>query len=315
MQVLYFTNMWPSSERPGFGAFVRAQAESVKSLGVEVDVLAMLGGHPAVRYGRGLIELRRRLRQKRADVIHAHYGYSVALASMQSETPVVGSYCGTDLYSPRQRLLCSWAGRRIAVPIVKNEEMKQFLGRRDTVVLPNGVDLSVFRPGDRAVARRELSLSEDETYVLFPYHPGRPEKRHALAVEALRTFQRSTGRSASLLVVHDRERDVYLRYLQAADAMLMTSAWEGSPNAVKEALACDIPVVSTPVGDVPDLVKGLRRSAVVEGTPQSLAAALGTALASSADGEGPSRMRDYSSDSSARLLLKCYRRALGQEGD
>ena len=197
MQVLYFTNMWPTAERPGFGAFVRAQADSVKSLGVDVDVLPMLGGHPSVRYPRGLLQLRRRLRERRADLVHAHYGYSVALATMQWEAPVVGSYCGSDLYSPGQRLLCSWAGRRIAGPIVKNQEMKQILGRPDTVVLPNGVDLSVFRPGDRSSARRELSLPADEIYVLFPYDPGRREKRYGLAVEAVKALERSTGRRAA----------------------------------------------------------------------------------------------------------------------
>jgi len=313
MHVLYFTNMWPTPERPGFGAFVRAQADSVKSLGVEVDVLSMLGGHPTVRYPLGLMHLRQRLREKRADLVHAHYGYSVALASMQTKAPVVGSYCGSDLYSPRQRVLCSWAGRRIAVPIVKNEEMKRLLGRRDTVVLPNGVDLSVFRPGDRADARRRLSLAPDGVHVLFPYDPGRREKRHDLALETVRALQRSTGRPASLLVVHDQDRETYLRHLHAADAMLMTSAWEGSPNAVKEALACDLPVVSTRTGDVPAMVEGLRRSAAVEATPTSLAAALEIAITSEADGEGPVRMSAYSSETAARRLLQCYRRALGQD--
>jgi len=311
MHVLYFTNMWPTAERPGFGAFVRAQADSVKSLGVDVDVLPVLDGHPSVRYPRGLLQLRRRLRDRRPDVVHAHYGYSVALASMQGDAPVVGSYCGSDLYSPRQRLLCAWAGRRIAVPIVKNQEMKQILGRQDAVVLPNGVDLSVFRPGDRSSARRDLSLPEDEVYVLFPYDPGRREKRYGLAVEAVKTLAASLGRGASLLVVHDRTREVYLRHLHAADVMLMTSAWEGSPNAVKEALACDLPVVSTTVGDVPDLVRGLRRSAAVEADAGSLAAALETAVRTEHNAEGPRRMLAYSSESAARTLLQCYRRALG----
>lgn len=307
MRVLYFTNMWPTPERPGFGAFVRAQAESVRDVGVDVDVLAMNGAGGAMRYPKALLDLRLRLRGRPVDVVHAHYGYSVAIACMQSATPVVGSFCGTDLYSPRQRLLCAWAGRKAAASIVKNEEMRRLLRRDDAIVLPNGVDRQVFLPGDRSTARLDLGLAADQVYVLFPYDPARRTKRHDLAAAAVRDLEQRIGCPASLLVVYDQPRDVYLRHLHAADVVVLTSAWEGSPNAIKEALACDVPVVSTPVGDVPLLVEGLERSRVVEASAEALGEALRGAVSSIPNGEGPARMRRYSARSTAERLLECYR--------
>jgi glycosyltransferase involved in cell wall biosynthesis len=166
----------------------------------------------------------------------------------------------------------------------KSAEMESLLtraARRDNVVIPDGVDRERFRPGDRAAARAELGWPPAAKIALFIGRREAVEKRLSLAQEvAALVRSRTPGFELKVIEGIDPSR-MPLCYV-AADCLLHTSVSEGSPNVVKEALACDLPVVATPSGDVRELLRGVEHCAVCEPEPIALANSLLRAL--SADG-------------------------------
>jgi glycosyltransferase involved in cell wall biosynthesis len=109
-------------------------------------------------------------------------------------------------------------------------------------VLPCGPDLSLFRPRPRAEARAELGLDADGRYLLFPANPARPEKRHDRAAEL------ALACDAELLTGGAIDPERMPLWVNAANAVLVTSEYEGFGMVAVEALACDVPILSTPVG-------------------------------------------------------------------
>ncbi len=131
--------------------------------------------------------------------------------------------------------------------IVKSEDMKIRLGLNNDIILPNWVDLHLFRPLNKKECRNKLEWERDKKYILFASNPARPEKNFALAKH---TVENLNNDKIKLKVLYDVDHKLIPIYLNAADVFLLTSKWEGSPNIVKEAMACNIPVVATKVGDI-----------------------------------------------------------------
>src|SRR5262249_39427473 len=151
--------------------------------------------------------------------------------------------------------------------IVVSPKIHQKLGGE---IIPCGVDLSLFSPRPKAEARRRLGLADDRKYILFPFDPNRAVKRFDIAREAVSRLA-ANGQDVDMLTVskvHFREMPWYY---SAADAMILCSDSEGSPTSVKEALACNLPVVSTDIGDVREIMKGISGVEITEQTPGSLA--------------------------------------------
>jgi glycosyltransferase involved in cell wall biosynthesis len=161
--------------------------------------------------------------------------------------------------------------------IVKSEEMRRRLllrnSRRRAHVSPNGVDLDRMAMMSREAARKELGLAADRRYVLFPHTAYNIRKRLDLA-EATMAHLGKLRPDAELLVVYHQPPERMPVYYAAANALLLTSEWEGSPNVVKEALACALPVVSVPTGDVAERLAGLASCAMCPRDPAALAEAL-----------------------------------------
>ena len=253
MRALIVTNMWPSASEPALGSFVRDQVDALRELdGVEIEVFAF----PPGGYARAARELRRRHRRGEFDVVHAHFGLSAwpALALRGSAHAV--TLHGTDLRHPRSKRIT-----RAALPFLDlvaavspqlAREVPGAGGRRRVAVLPCGVDLDRFAVIPRAEARTRLGLAPDEPCLLFPADPARTSKRFDRAQEiAEGTRLLTLGR------VHPFEVPLYVN---AASAVLVPSEQEGFGLAVLEALACDVPVLATPLGIHPTALDG------VEGT-------------------------------------------------
>jgi glycosyltransferase involved in cell wall biosynthesis len=251
MRALIVTNMWPSASAPALGSFVRDQVDALRELdGVEVEVFAF----PPGGYARAARELRGRHRRgERFDIVHAHFGLSAWPALALRGAPHVVTLHGTDLRHPRSRRIT-----RAALPFldlvatVSAELAREVPGagaRRRVAVLPCGVDLDRFAPIARAEARERLDLPVDEPCVLFPADPSRPTKRFDRATEVA-----AGARLLSLGRVHPFEVPLYVN---AANAVLVPSDREGFGLAVLEALACDVPVLATPVGVHPAALDGV----------------------------------------------------------
>lgn len=217
-------------------------------------------------YGRGIRSLRRMAAAQKIDLIHAHYGLTGIVAFLAcGGSKLVVSFMGTDLIggvdargrrtaagillAGLSRLLGRWG---VAAAIVKSKEMRRLFPRRCRIfTIPNGVDLSNFTPMDQSLARREIGLKPQGRYVLFAADPARVEKNFALAQEAV---HRLSDPTIELIAVHGQPHDRMRLFFNAVNAILLTSWHEGSPNVIKEALACHCPIVSTDVGDVRELV-------------------------------------------------------------
>ena len=246
MRVLVVTNLWPTTARPASGPFVRDQVEALRGLdGIDVELFTF--GHGARAYAHAARELRRRYRGERFDLVHAHYGLAGISSLAIRGVPHVVTFHGTDLAHPQVGPLSRGLARRIALPAPVSAHLARtglggLLGRRRIAVLPAGVNTDRFARIERRAARERLGLDPDGRYLLFPADPGRPEKRFERAralAEAART---------ELLTYGNRPPADVPILINAANAVLVTSEREGFGLAALEALACDVPVLSTDVG-------------------------------------------------------------------
>lgn len=256
MRVLVVTNFVPDADAPQRGRWIEDQVREVRKLGVEVEVLAFPRGRrnylPATR------RLRRMLRAERFDLVHAHYGLVGWCARLAGARPLAVSFHGTDVRHP----VVGPLSRRLAwrVDLVATVSRALFAaedGRPGlppvpaSAVLPCGPDLARFRPLPRPDARRRLGLDPAGRYLLFPADPLRPEKRHDRARELAEACD------AELLTGGSIEPEEMPLWINAANAVLVTSEHEGFGLVCVEALACDAPVLSTPVGIAPYALAGL----------------------------------------------------------
>lgn len=288
------SNMWPDERRPWYGSFVFSQAESLRQLGVELDVVYIPGYRSRAEYLRAPGAVYRAVRAKAYDVVHAHYGHSAVVGRCETGVPLVISYCGDDLLgtptgtqpgqiTPLSRMLAATfaqCSRLAAATITKSEEMARRLPRsaqHRNHVIPNGVDLERFAPGDQAEAQRTLGWAEQLPNLLFVGNPALPRKNFALA-EAVGAELARRGRPTRLRVAWDIGPDQIPLWLNAADVLLFPSLSEGSPNAVKEAMAVGLPVVSAAVGDVPERLRGVPGGFVVDRDVHAMADAVLAAL-------------------------------------
>lgn len=250
MRVLLVTNLYPDEQSPRRGRFVRDQVEAMRELGAEVELFTFPLG--ARSYARAVRPLRGLLRERSFDVVHAHYGLCGWTAARAGAHPLVVTFHGTDVRHPvagaisrrlvRKLELTAGASASIFAPEGGRPPLPAPPGR--TAVLPCGVDLRRFRPLSRAEARRRLSLP-DGRYLLFPADPGRDVKRADRAAEVARLA------GAELITAGEVDPERMPDYVNATSAVLVTSDSEGFGLAALEALACRVPVLSTPVGVIP----------------------------------------------------------------
>ncbi len=256
MRVLVVTNLMPDASAPQRGRWVFDQIDEIRRAGVEVDLFGFPPGRseyvPATR------RLRRLLREERFDLVHAHYGLAGWCAKLAGAAPLMVTFHGTDvrhhLVGPMSRRL---AWRADLVAAVSRALFSPEHGRpglpaiSGSAVIPCGPDLDRFHPIARKRARAELDLDPGGRYALFPANPARPEKR------ADRAEELAAAAGAELLTGGAIEPDRMPLWINAANAVLVTSDNEGFGMACIEALACDVPVLSTPVGIAPFALAGI----------------------------------------------------------
>jgi teichuronic acid biosynthesis glycosyltransferase TuaC len=320
MRALVVTNMYPSPERPALGSFVRDQVEALQRLDdVYLDVFAFEpGGYGA--YTRASRELGRQFRGERFDIVHAHFGLSAWPARAVPTRGRVVTLHGTDLEHPRSRVITLAGLRSSDVVGVTSQALSQRIPRwarspKHVQVLPCGVDLNRFTQIDRREARARLQLDPDGRYVLFSADPARPEKRFDRAQRLLDGFD-DPNAAATLLTLGDVDPSEVPLWINAADAVLVTSERESFGLAALEALACDVPVLSTPVGVAPEALDGVDGALCAPFDEAVWGAALRPHLTADDPrlADGRAHAEPYSSDTCAQKVLDAWTELLDRRG-
>ncbi|MFC7177455.1 glycosyltransferase [Halosegnis marinus] len=292
--------------------FYRQQVEALERRGVDCTTLAV----PAAgdRDSRSVLDYAgfylRAVRGAfgRFDVVHANYGLTGPPAVVQPEHPVVLSLWGTDLFG-RYGAVSRCVARRSDAVIVMSGAMADAL---DTPceVIPHGVDLSLFRPTDRDEAVATVGWDPDAVNVLFPYAKTHGVKDYPRAARLVDRANAGAERRIELHTVTGLPHDRVPTYMNAADALLLTSEHEGSPNVVKEAMGCRLPVVATDVGDVAERLAGVTPSTVSD-DDADLVAALRDVAADPRRSDGREAVRDLSLERMAERIAAVYERVTG----
>src|SRR6266545_1227136 len=292
LRIVAVTNMYPTQEDPTLGTFVEQQIKGLKQIGLEIEVLLL----DRVRRGMGVYFATRRLvraaiRNFQPDIVHAMYGGVMAdmVTAAVDGRPTVVSFCGDDLlgellsgpvrkFISKCGILSSYrAARKAHGIVVKSKNLQDALP--DDIppskirIIPNGIDTDRFKPLDPNSCRNQLGWRDDCLNVLFPTNSGDPRKRPELAWAAVRAAER-LGFKVEMHHLRGVSHDQVPVWLNASDAVLLTSLHEGSPNVIKEALACNVPVVSVEVGDVRERIEGIAGCYLAAPDPADLASKL-----------------------------------------
>jgi teichuronic acid biosynthesis glycosyltransferase TuaC len=324
LKTLWVTNMWPDETRPYYGNYICTQGESLWRLGLDVDVLYIRGLLSQRAYFTTLPAVRRRILDPAYRLIHVHYGHTAAMAVTTLRHPLIISFCGEDLLgAPRahgntlkstiELNIFRQLPRLADATITKSLEMELSLPTRlqsRNTVLPNGVDLEMFQPRSREDARRRLGWNVEGKIVLFLGDPGDPRKNVELAQQAMRLVSRDNP-DARLEIGFGFEPSMVPTLMNAANCMVFPSKSEGSPNAVKEAMASALPIVAGAVGDIPERFAGVEGCFVCEHDPAQFADAIARAIA--LDGAPAAREAAHavSMDAIANRLRALYASVVG----
>jgi glycosyltransferase involved in cell wall biosynthesis len=305
MRVLCLTNMYPTDAEPWFGSFVRELVEDVRALGVDVEVLAFDGRRHKQRYAQAAVKLRRALRAGRFDLVHAHYGLTGMVALAQRSVPTVVTFHGSETGYVRWQAWISWFVARCTTPVFVSRAGARLLGCPNAAVIPAGVDVDLFRPRPVEEARRSLGWPERDRFILLPGSRADPRKNARLFDSVMRELRRDIP-DLTAVSLEGFSRQQVVDVMNAVDVTLMTSIFEGSPVAAKESLACMTPVVSVPVGDMPQLLAGLPGCAIAPRRAGPLADAVLRALEHGGDPELRRRAERFSSARSAERTVALY---------
>ena len=256
-----------------YAPFITEQVDAIKKLGVECQYFGV-DGKGIAGYLRQLPKLRNAIREFQPDIIHAHYGLCGLLANYQRRIPVVTTYHGSDINAPSVLRFSKKSIRRSRFNIfVSQKNVDIARPQKDFALIPCGIDLEDYPVMDKADARRQMGLNPTGKYVLFAGAFDNPVKNAPLAQAAMALIP-----EAELLELKGFSRSQVATLMQAVDAFLMTSFTEGSPQVIKEALACGCPIVSVDVGDVRERTEGIEGCFISDRDPEDLARSIRQAL-------------------------------------
>lgn len=327
-RVLFITNMWPDERRPYYGSFIASQARSLVASDVGVDVIYVRGFlSPPVVYAKAMLSVPLAAKSKEIDydIVHVHYGHTAVNALGITARPLIVSFCGEDLLgAPRDHGITMKSRIEVAVfrqvarladaTITKSLEMEKALPagiRSKNFVLPNGVNTEIFRPIARSQARSRLGWAENEKVALFLGDPSNPRKRVELA-RAATELVAAREQNVRLHIAWEVPPDEVAYVMNAADCLVFPSRSEGSPNAIKEAMACELPIVATPVGDVPERLHGITNCWVRDPEPEAFADALARALSADRAPMARIAIEDLSANKVAGKLLEIYDKVVSE---
>ncbi len=294
------------SENSGrIAPFIEEQVYALRQIGLQMEIFGVRG-----KGIRGYLKNRKLLLQRihtfQPDIIHAHYGLSGFLANLQRKVPVLTTYHGSDINDKsifRISKLSIWLSNHNI--FVSQKNINKAKVKKNFSLIPCGVDTSVFYPQDKERCRQQMKLAKEKRYVLFAGAFDNPVKNAYLALKAVSELE-----NAELIELKGYTRQEVACLMNAVDACLLTSHSEGSPQFIKEASACNCPIVSVDVGDVKELLEGVKHCYIAEYDAQDIANKLNLVLANDmrTDGENKITKMNLDNESIAKRILEVYRK-------
>lgn len=298
----------PNFEFQKHQAFIYDQVEALKRLdnSLQFDCF-FIRGKGLTGYLSCLKKLKQQLQDHSYQAVHAHVAMAGMLANLQRKVPVITTFHGSDINEPTLRVIAALVERLsyrtiYVSPIMTAKAIFGQLDKRD--IIPCGVDFSLFRPMPKSECRAQLGLSPNKRYVLFSSSFDNPVKNYPLAKAAVERLQDD---SVELLELKNYNRQEVAMLFSAVDVALMTSHSEGSPQFVKEALACNCPIVLTDVGDVRLLLSNIAGCYITSFEPAAVADALRRALTQTAPVTARGHVQHLDNLIIARQIRNVYR--------
>ena len=290
----------------GISPIIVNQGESLRKNGVNVSYYP-IKGKGFKGYLKNVPILRKQLAKNDYDVVHAHYSMSAFVASLAGSKPLFVSLMGSDVKSEKYfklvlKIFNLFSWKKI---IVKSEDMYKSLGIDDALIIPNGVDMNRFKPLDRNESLKFLGWDPTKKHVLFGADPNKKVKNYPLALEAFNSLDMENVEMHHIIDVPNIEMPYYFN---AADVLLLTSHWEGSPNVIKEAMACNTPIVSSDVGDVRKLISDVEGCYITEYNAGDVAKNIKKALSFNKKTEGRKSVQHLDSSKISKIIVDEYKK-------
>lgn len=286
------------------------QGESLRKAGIEIYYFDITGKGLA-GYLRNICPLGKFIRQTGIELIHAHYSLCGFLASLSFQRRIIiTSLMGSDVLEVNRFTLMVtriYARYLWAITIVKSSEMHKKLGVKNALVIPNGIDMDEFAPMDKTASQKELGWNTDAIHILFGSDPRRPEKNFNLAEQSLEMIkERFPEGSIKIHFLCGLQYDQIAKFYCASDLLLMTSLHEGSSNTIKEAMACNCPIVTTDVGDAREVIQGTEGCYTTTFDHRSVAKGILSAIEFGRRTTGREKMSHMSSVKTASQIVGLY---------
>jgi len=240
-----------SGNAKSLSPFIVDQVNALNKSGIETDYF-VIKGRGITGYGKNYRLMKLKIKSFEPDIIHAHYGLSGLLAVLQRKVPVVITFHGSDINNSKARVFSKVAHKLSSKSIFVSKSLADQIESNESIIIPCGVDMDIFFPEDKLMIREELNFHPKKKYILFSSSFTNKVKNYSLAKNALSKLD---SLDIELIELKGFNRKEVAKMMNAVDAVLMTSFSEGSPQFIKEAMACSTPIVSTDVGDVKDIIK------------------------------------------------------------
>lgn len=246
-------------------SFILEQKEGLNAKGVYVELYRVVG-KGVMGYLKNIRLLQKRLQTGNYHLVHGHFGLSGLVACLQLTLPTIITLHGSDIFLRRNRYFSVLANLLARRTIIVNKKMLPYLLKKNPVYIPCGVDTQLFHPIIKSLARNKLmkegvyNFESGKRYLLFASSFNKEVKNPKLALAAVKEL----GDRYALIELKGYNREQVCLLLNAVDACLLTSHSEGSPQFIKEAMACNRPIVSTDVGDVAEITSGIHGCYIVQ---------------------------------------------------